>query len=154
MFKFSNGKLQNMPFADILSSGVVRSRSCRGSENERTACAFMFKVTARNIKSTLYKRKCHRDDLRVVISTFIYLATLFVSSCRHGHMLETFSDGIHLARPEANRMYNYHLTHVIATKKKSTSFDSTRRCVGACMGGGKLAPNETHTGGSISGSIS
>ena len=69
-----------------------------------------------------------------------------MSSCWHAYVLEIFSDGTHFALPEADRMHRHDITHIIASKKKSTSFDSTRPCVavGACMFGGGLAANSTH----------
>ena len=115
MFVFSNGKLRNMAFPDILSSGGVRSRSCRGSEHERLACDFMLRVTARDVRSTLYKRQCHRDDSRVVIPKLSYFSTLFVSSRRHEGMLE-----ILLTAPTSRVL---RLTVCIDT----TSYTSSRR---------------------------
>ena len=44
--------------------------------------------------------------------------------------------GTHFAYPEANGMHRNDLTHIIATKKSSTSLTSTCKCQHACMLGG------------------
>jgi hypothetical protein len=63
--------------------------------------------------------------------------------CWHAYVLEILTNGTHFALPEADPMHQNYLKHIIATKKKSTSFDSTRRGVGACSFTGGLAPNRT-----------
>ena len=121
----------------------ARSISCRRSENKRMACALARRVAAPSVLSMLYTRTCHRSEPRVAISLFMTFSASMICVCWHGHVLEIFRDGTHFTCPQADGMHRNDLKHIIATKKKSTSFDSTRRCVGACMLGGGLAPNWT-----------
>ena len=121
----------------------ARSISCRRRESKRSACAFAWRVAAPSVLSILYTRICQRSEPRDSISLFMTFSPSMICVRWHAHVLEILNRGTHFACPEADRMYRNDLTHIMATRKKSTSFDSTRRCDGACMFGGGLAPNWT-----------
>ena len=132
-----------MTSSENLPHFSARRGSCRRSESKRTACAFAWRVAAPSVLSILHTRICQRSEPRDSISLFMTFSTSMVYACWHAYVLEILSRGTHFACPEADRMYRNDLTHIIATRKKSTSFDSTRRCDGAFMFGGGLAPNWT-----------
>jgi hypothetical protein len=126
-----------------MQHGVDHLGSKRGSANERTACAFAWRVVAPSILSMPYTRTCRRSTPRVTISLFMTISVSMISVCWHGHVLDILRDGTHFACAEANGMHRNDLKHIIATKKSSTSLTSTRKCPRACVLGGGLAPNGT-----------